>query len=159
MEIAYKYCSKYGLRILRNLELKVTPPNQFNDPFEFSPKMICSDMVRYVKSERVCRWWYETARAEKGFSGSFNDFKIKYLERVEANLSQITQGMAQVMKITLPLVENEFLDEVSKRFVVLCMSGRRDSILMWGHYCDNAHGMVIGFDKSSAIFHCHPIEK
>jgi len=154
MDTVYKYCGEYGLAILSNLELKVTPPNQFNDPFEFTPKMVCSDMVRYVKSERVCKWWYETARSEKGFSGSFPEFKVKYLERlgVEKNISQITQGMDQVMQITLPLSEKEFLDEVSKRFGVLCMSGRRDEILMWGHYCDKPLGLVIGFDKSSAIF-------
>lgn len=38
MGTVYKFCGKYGLEILRTLELKVTPPNQFNDPFEFTSK-------------------------------------------------------------------------------------------------------------------------
>jgi hypothetical protein len=102
----------------------------------------------------VCKYFYETARAEKGFSGSFHEFKVKYLKRlaVENNISQITQAMTQVSKITLPLSEREFLDKVSERFGILCMSGRRDEILMWGHYCDKTLGLVIGFDKASAIF-------
>jgi len=152
MDTVYKYCGKHGLEVLRNLELLVRPPNQFNDPFEFTPKMSCSDMARYVKSGPVCKYWYKIARSEKGFSGSFSEFKIKYLERVEKNISEITQGMAKVMQVTLPLCEKEFLDEVSKRFGVLCMSQKRDSILMWGHYCTKPFGLVIGFDKSAAVF-------
>jgi hypothetical protein len=42
MSIVYKYCKQqHGVDILKNLELKITPPNQFNDPFEFSPHMLC----------------------------------------------------------------------------------------------------------------------
>jgi hypothetical protein len=33
----FKYCDKSGLLVLKNLQVKVTPPNEFNDPFEFSP--------------------------------------------------------------------------------------------------------------------------
>jgi hypothetical protein len=45
------------------------------------------------------------------------------------------------------------LDEISKTYGVLCLSNRRDSILMWGHYCDKHRGLVIGFDQSSPVFH------
>lgn len=47
MDTVYKYCGKHGLAILRNLELLVRPPNQFNDPFEFTPRMFYSGPVRY----------------------------------------------------------------------------------------------------------------
>ena len=32
------------------------------------------------------------------------------------------------------------------------MSSRRDSIVMWGHYCDKHRGLVIGLDQSLPIF-------
>jgi hypothetical protein len=32
----YKYTSEHGLDILKNAELKVTPPNDLNDAFELS---------------------------------------------------------------------------------------------------------------------------
>ena len=35
----YKYCDQRGIDILQSLRLKVTPPIQFNDPFEFMPKV------------------------------------------------------------------------------------------------------------------------
>ena len=43
MGTVFKFCGKYGLDILRKLELKITPPNQFNNPFEFKPRNRCSD--------------------------------------------------------------------------------------------------------------------
>jgi hypothetical protein len=35
--ILYKYADDSGIRILEDLRLKVTPPNEFNDPFEITP--------------------------------------------------------------------------------------------------------------------------
>jgi hypothetical protein len=39
----FKYCDGNGIDILQWLRLKVTPPNQFNDPFEFLPKIAFSN--------------------------------------------------------------------------------------------------------------------
>src|SRR5271169_2550932 len=35
--ILYKYVDEFGLKILEDLRLKITPPNEFNDPFEITP--------------------------------------------------------------------------------------------------------------------------
>src|SRR5450432_1717823 len=79
METIYKYCGKYGLKVLDNLELKITPPNQFNDPFEFTPKMICSDPVRYatrtLERESTLQILYGMCISDGKFSGSFEKFK------------------------------------------------------------------------------------
>jgi len=37
----FKDCGESGLLVLKNHQLKVTPPNEFNDPFEFSP-VVCN---------------------------------------------------------------------------------------------------------------------
>lgn len=36
------YAAERGLEVLRKLELKITPPDQLNDVFEFSPHFVCS---------------------------------------------------------------------------------------------------------------------
>jgi hypothetical protein len=152
MDTVYKYCGANGLKILRNLELKVTPPNQFNDPFEFTPKMNYSDPVGYAKKnlqeESVLKWLYEHKRAEGKFAGSFQEFQ----ERASAHQTEVIEAFVSVLPLGAAQAEKEFLDEVSRRFGILCMSQKRDSILMWGHYCDKPLGLVIGFDKSAAIF-------
>src|SRR5229473_2980703 len=97
MDTVYKFGGAHGLTILHTLQLKITPPNEFNDPFEFTPKMVCSDPVRYMRREDVCTWWYETA-SSRGFSGSFDEFKIQYLTRLKDNVSKTKQAMAETME-------------------------------------------------------------
>jgi len=152
MDTVYKYCRARGLKILRDLELKVTRPNQFNDPFEFTPKIVCSDPVGYAKrlldSEPALERLYEKQKSEGRFRGSFQN----YQELAKKYRAEMIKELVRVGPLACAQIEKEFLDEVSKRKAVLCMSGRRDSMLMWGHYCDQKLGLVIGFDKSSAIF-------
>ena len=152
MDTVYKFCGEYGLEILQNLELKVTPPNRFNDPFEFTPKMVCSDPVacasRDLGRERNLRTLYEMLLTEGKFLGTFPQFQ----EIAAKRMPEWIQIMAEAPQHRIPHVEQEFLDEVSKRFGLLCLSGRRDSILMWGHYCDKPLGLVIGFDRSASVF-------
>ncbi len=144
MDVIYKYCGKHGLTILQNLELLVRPPNQFNDPFKFTPKVIYSNRVLYaqraLEREDVREWLYQLYLKSR-FLGSF----IEYQKMSEKILTEAPEH-------TSPLFEKDLVNEVSKLFGILCMSKRRDSILMWGHYCDKPSGLVIGFDKSTAIF-------
>jgi hypothetical protein len=153
MDTVYKYCGFSGFKILRDLELKVTPPNQFNDPFEFTPKMGYSDPVIYAKQHLkqesvLLKWLYESKCAEGKFVGTFQNF----LELASKHQTEMIEALVSVLPLGAAQAEKDFLDEVSKRFGILCMSQKRDSILMWGHYCDKPLGLVIGFDKSAAVF-------
>jgi hypothetical protein len=144
MDTVYKFCGKHGLTTLCNLELLVRPPNQFNDPFEFTPKVVYSDQVLYAKRVLALdpvREWLHQLYLKSNFRGTFDEYQ-KLSGKV----------LAEAPEHTSPLFETELLNEVSKLFGVLCLSTRRDSILMWGHYCDKSSGLVIGFDKSSGIF-------
>lgn len=144
MDKVYKYCGKHGLVILGNRELLVRPPNQFNDPFEFTPKTIYSDRSLYAKRAlglEPIRQWLHKLYLSSNFRGTFVEYQ-----------SVSEKILTEAPEYTSPHFEREYLNEVSKQFGVLCMTKQRDSILMWGHYCDKLSGLVIGFDKSSAIF-------
>lgn len=144
MDTVYKYCGKHGLTILRNLELLVRPPNQFNDPFEFTPKVVYSNRSLYAErllALEPIREWLRQRYLRSNFHGTFDEYQA---------LSE--KILTEAPEHTSPLFEKGLLDQVSKLFGVLCMSKHRDSILMWGHYCDKSSGLVIGFDKSSEIF-------
>jgi hypothetical protein len=149
MNTVYKYCDNHGVSVLRNLEFKITPPNQFNDPFEFTPRIICSDPHSYAKrilrNKAHIKDLYERLIRCDGFVGSFRQFR----EHVRSDRPEMVRIMARGVPIVVADVQKEHLDRVSERFGVLCMSKLRDSILMWGHYCDKHRGMVIGFDSSS----------
>jgi len=152
MDTVYKYCGSHGVAVLRNSELKITPPNQFNDPFEFTPRMICSDTSRYAKrlfkTKANIKKLYEMKREDGGLAGSFHEFR-KFMSDRRPLLFGM---MKEAMQHTLPDSEKRLLDRVSELHGVLCMSSQRDSILMWGHYCDKLLGLVIGFDGTSEVF-------
>ncbi len=142
----YKYCDEHGLDILRNLEIKFTPPNQFNDPFEFTPHVINSNPRRTVnrtlKNKAEIKEMYEEDKAAGIPTGNFR----QYRQRFAGMLPEVRRRMIEQSGQTSDAVQSRYLDEVSSVFGVLCLSSRRDSILMWGHYCDKHRGLVIGFD-------------
>jgi len=58
--------------------LKVTPPNRFNDPFEFTPQMqefSSEAALRYVFDENGMREIYPNMIKSGQFSGSFAAFR------------------------------------------------------------------------------------
>jgi hypothetical protein len=68
------------------------------------------------------------------------------------NQSKVIAALGNESYFAIAEAEKDYLPGVSKEIGVLCLSGRRDNILMWGHYCDQPRGLVIGFDKSHAVF-------
>lgn len=153
MTTVYKYhCDRYGINILRDLELKITPPNQFNDPFEFTPRVICSNPARKIKDmlrpKATIKGMYLEDKSEGKFRGNFRQYREQFRKSrpslIASAISRVPETMADVQK--------GYCDNISSQFGVLCVSARRDSILMWGHYCNKHRGLVIGFDSSHEFF-------
>ncbi len=154
MDVVYKYCGAFGADILRHQELKITPPNQFNDQLEFTPKITCSDPVGWAKRtltrDHIHRTLYELVSSSGKFSGGFSEFQ-QNMKRPPPRWIECLAGFAQDQGLSAA-EEMDFISQFSKFALVLCLSQNRDSVLMWGHYCDKPLGLVIGFDKSAAVF-------
>jgi hypothetical protein len=148
MSTVYKYCDNRGVDILKKLELKITLPNQFNDPFEFTPHVICSDVEREARNliqpqdASLIAELYQKEKASGKFNGSLNEF-------IEKSIA--SHGKQAILTMGTKLQEGN-LDLMSTHFGVLCLCKRRNSIVMFAHYGDEHHGFVIGFDGSHAIF-------
>lgn len=153
MSVLYKYCDHYAHNVVRDLELKITPPNEFNDPFEFTPQMINTNSTRrfkqVLKDKREMRAMYEKQKRDGEFLGNFRAFR-RQLKLETPELLRLAQP--KLPKV-LEDVRKEYLDAVSTTYGLLCMSKRRDSILMWGHYADRHCGFVLGFKASADVFH------
>ncbi len=152
-EEVFKYCNSRGVDILCNLELKITPPDQFNDPFEFTPRVICSSPDYHVKrlynDKAGLKIMFEEQKQAGVFKGDFREFKKK--------LRALRPGFRARFVESIPEINANLqakqLNSVSRELGVLCLSSRADSIVMWGHYADKHTGIVIGFDKSWSVFH------
>src|SRR5258708_37883239 len=118
--ILYKYANAAsGIKILQRLQLKVSPPCEFNDPFELTP---CS-------TSGIKRIYKEAAK--EGFCGSFEDFRICYKTVAPHRAKEIKQFRSEASDADLYSVIS-----ASKRLAILCFSEPNDSALLWAHYAD-----------------------
>jgi hypothetical protein len=144
--VFYKYFGKLGIKVIEDLRLKITPPNEFNDPFELTPRskftITVDDMVNRAKTE------------PDHFRGVFEDMKKDgyphTFERFIAELPTIIPlKFKEFKKLMLPeLVKQDMksVDEASEKLGILCVSKIPNSIPMWSHYADHHRGIAIGLD-------------
>lgn len=151
--ILYKYLPPERLDILRNRRIRFTQPGDFNDPFEFRP--------------------YIATAMEEGFTAkyleeNFDQLIEENIEKYASLISSIPKEFVKPMLLAhkdqvpklLKLLDPAMIQSIAPRIDrtlnqtvgVLCLSEVRDSLLMWGHYTDNHHGFVVGFDSEKSFF-------
>jgi hypothetical protein len=152
--ILYKYLQPVRLDVLEHRSIRFTQPGDFNDPFEFRPR------IREVASDAEVR-----AYVEEHFEQLVDEELAKYGALAKL-LSQVDlRGMLLKQKALLipamfQLLEPAAIQRLSPMIDgflnlnvgVLCLSEVRDSILMWGHYTDSHQGFVVGFDSDHPFF-------
>jgi hypothetical protein len=154
-KILYKYCDVRGVDILLHHRLKVTPFNEFNDPFELAPRMRSDFNVEDARGAIADldfqREAYKTAVAQGKFAGSFEDFR--------AMVSLVTDDVALKLVGDYPEKAARFrlshMSTINRQFGLICLSEVSDDILMWSHYTRGHSGFVIGFDTANEFF-AHP---
>gem|GEM_PF-1233463 len=151
--IVYKYfAAQFGLEVIRRCELKVTPPNELNDPFEFRPHVIRSapqrEAKRLLRDKRTIKEMYEDDKAHGTFVGNFR----QYRKRIGKVKDKLISGLLDSMPQASQALQHGYPDAVSRAIGVLSLTARPDSIVMWGHYADKHRGIVIGFDQEWEMF-------
>ena len=140
----YKYIDKWGINVLTEKRIKITHPNDFNDPFEFLPQMvekITMDQVDEKLGDPLFQDNYYKEKLSKGEVRNRTDFN----RWLKANKKALRSAMFQAYANS-DYTAQDFADIAGKRFGVSCFSDNPDDILMWSHYADKHRGMVIGFE-------------
>jgi hypothetical protein len=130
--VLYKFTNHYGIDVLKNLEIRITPFNQLNDPFEITP------YPKPMTKDELIRPEAFAASRKLGFVNQqqWND-RVERLSELEVQKMSENQSDICFQKI---------IHDSSMRFGLLCLSATPDNILMWSHYSDGYRGMVIGFE-------------
>ncbi len=157
--ILYKYCTPSGIDILRNSRLKITPPNQFNDPFELAPRMqeeLTREQALEVLTEpRILNATYQHLVKCNQFVGTISNFL--------AMLRHYSERAIQDLIKSYPASATEFrenhVNNISAEFGLLCLSEVEKDILMWSHYTKSHTGFVLGFHTSDAFFANPPLQQ
>lgn len=143
--LIYKYFNEHGARVIEDLELKVTPPNEFNDLFEVTPRPSAKppslEEFEHLMNGEVGQAW-------------LND-RLSHSEKFRRDYDRLGGNLQGLYKLAVPLMPSikqascdKLLDEISKHFGIICFCDDPQHLLMWSHYSDGHTGMVIGFDAS-----------
>jgi hypothetical protein len=150
----YKYASEEsGLRILEGLCLKVTPPNEFNDPFELTPRSKLKITLRYMldllrTDEEAFLPAYDDMVRNESYPHSFQKFLSDLPRMLPLKFKEFRMQYREAL-ITQDL---QSLDEGSKYMGLLCVSRPNNSIPMWSHYANHHRGMAFGLDMKHRCF-------
>jgi len=141
----YKYFDWRGVDVLRMLQLKVTPPDQFNDPFEFTPAAIGgvgdSDL-EWLTNEEALQELYKERQAK----GPVPDFKLWIKQKVN------DPDFATSFTATMTENCHNLCKEVSQFLGLICFASERNNLLMWSHYANGHKGLAIGFNSDHRFF-------
>lgn len=152
--VLYKYLDVGGaIHTLERCSVKFSPPNKFNDPFEFMPGGYSGDTpevrLRIVNKileknpERINDY-----NAITGFSYSLDDWKTFF--------SMNTEKRDEIFLKLQNRNWKDFVKLTSEKVVCLSLSQCRDNLLMWAHYAEMHKGIVIGF-KIEFFSHLHKV--
>lgn len=150
--VLYRYCDPLGVDVLRSLRLKVTPPAEFNDPFEFLPKIELTtsreDISKRLTEHNLIReMWHEYGKPE-----SFRAFKLRYKEGfAQKGTRHVAKALKDIEHFAHKWRDN-LADGMGKSFGLVCYSEVPDDLLMWGHYTRSHQGFVLGFDVKHHFF-------
>lgn len=137
--IIYKY-RNWNLKFHRNILLKnevfMSPPGDFNDPFDCR---IPTNHFLMDTPEKVEQYVMNGIEKHK-------DWLIKSGRNIDYEISQKKERLADLETYQKEHEEIEF-GAMEECFGILSLSGRWDSILMWSHYADFHKGFNLGFNE------------
>jgi hypothetical protein len=145
----FQYCDEGGAVILETLELRLTPPDEFNDPFEFAPTVnpASREQTRRHLLDNFDEWYeYDGQRLGVGDRSATRRY---FLDHVDS----IVDGKMKQLPAFAEILRQQFSAMASRLWVVGSFSKIDDSILMWSHYAEKHTGIVIGFDAQQRPFY------
>jgi len=141
-----------ALKVLDKLSLKVTPPNEFNDPFEFSPVVKTSD-PNAAGRERLNRILSDPSfyiRNRPAFSAckDFADFQAFVRSRRDFFEKDLAKRLTNLDEE----FQNDILPFLGSHYGVICFSAVDCEPLMWAHYATSHSGVMLEFAQDCPLF-------
>jgi hypothetical protein len=147
----FKYTNHFGVNVLRDLQLKVTPPKELNDPFELNPyfsgQVTQEHVVETMKSFTPRGFYNDRVKAGEKLP-PFEQYEVDLQRIAPLLLKHGVQGLQQAYE-QWPA---KHLDWINERMGLICLSEEKNHPLLWSHYTDGHKGMVLEFDTGHEYF-------
>jgi hypothetical protein len=148
MPLLYKFYSPHTLTALQDGTLAFTPPNRFNDAFEFLPRIVCDEKsigIRkskgFIANDQI-EQLLEAYNLENGTTHTLEEFSRLVEEHKEMIAAQVPLALEDFPE----RMAKKMVDLVSENHGVACLSESWSHPLMWGHYSRGCTGFSVGYD-------------
>lgn len=150
----YKYFHPDRADILKNGNIRFSPPKALNDPFELKPYI--SEIQTRKESEsdfqslapEMITKIYEELPADVQSKLSLEQIQALAMNQSSTILDKLQETFEQARPRVQKSMESTF-DEV---LGILCLTESPDNLLMWAHYADSHQGFVVEFDTDNSFF-------
>ncbi len=141
-KILYKYRdwkNDYHRRIIENQEMYFSPPSEFNDPFDcslpfrYSEENFTDDKMFWIIRHIMKR---ENSNADER---ELHDLSYHSQDKEHKEQLKDSNGRYELGK--------QITDDEARGFGIVCLSEKRDNMLMWSHYSYGHTGFCVGFDS------------
>lgn len=143
--ILYKFYSHATIKALVDGTIAFTPPNKFNDPFEFLPRIVYdsgADKIGQL-AEALSEEQWETVWLGYNGEHNFNQTMMEFKSLIEQK--EIASEVSEVLKSLPQKFTKNLVDIVSKNFGIACLSKDWSNPLMWAHYSGGFKGFCVGY--------------
>lgn len=147
--ILYKYFPPARIDVLENLEVRFTPPKEFNDPFEFLPQLNPGQEIEKLRSlspDEIREILGELSSGAGGILLSSDSLPLTAMS--------LSGDLANLLETLLSMIQGDELVEIIREMLnnsvgVFSLSSRSNNPLMWAHYADSHSGFALGFRTDS----------
>lgn len=154
MNVLYKYTGPIGVKCLDTLQIKITPPHDLNDPFEFYPRIegvyTDAEIEEDLKDPEVRKMVWEVLKREGFLNFSFTDFEYSFAD----NRAESIRYIRETWPLKAELSARDTGRFFGLRFGIYCLSANCTNPLMWSHYADSHRGLVLGIDTDLICDSC-----
>jgi hypothetical protein len=142
-----------GIDCLKNQLLKVRMPNRINDPFEFLPQYVKIQDLDIIKAQAlepdIAKMLIYKFNKDNDFIASNGIISLdKWPIFVNNNIQSLYKFYCMSFEHAVASQFSKYLDILSEEIGLICLTTKKDSILMWSHYANNHTGIVIGFNEN-----------
>ncbi len=151
----YKYFHPDRIDVLLNGNIRFSQPGSFNDPYEMQAyvdeTLLSHDLLELMEVNLKSMLWdqYKSLPKHTKKIMSFQKFQLLTEDKKPEIVSQIKGFSARLPQ---QLNETLFQKTADKAVGVLCLTERKDNLLMWAHYACNHEGFLIEFDITNPFF-------
>ena len=141
----YKYVSDQGIDLLRSWRIKITPPKDFNDPFELLPSHLEPRNRRDIKSESKDKGFQRAVYNAhlSGVPGSPSFKEWRQTLKKEGREKELTNRVIGKLETKGAEFGKLLKETVFQHFGIVSLSETWDNLLMWSHYSSSHRGFVV----------------